>query len=551
MFCPQCGTAQAEGARFCIQCGTGLTAAPEGQATLADLRTMGSATAPGAGEDAYLNALRAAWRDEVITAEERQMLDSLRAVLGLDPTRAAALEQEVQGESTGARREALSVEQLPIGFELDGRYVITRLLGEGGMGAVYRATDKRTRRDYAVKLLAPTLLQEPGALRQLEHEVATAHGLIHSRLCTIFDLKGGNQLPYLVMEYIDGTSLEVLYREGKLLSLARFHEVAAQILEGIEFLHDRGFVHKDLKPSNIMLTTTGEVKLIDFGITRSIREQVARREEGQGVAGTPHFMAPEQLRGEICDRRTDLYALGILFYRLLTNGWPFEAATVDDVTAWHLGPAFTGERVTPVAWRDFFTRSLARDPQDRFQTCYEMRAALRALQAEQAPAVQGQAGGVPEAHLVQHGTSAPATATTGELTRQQVREALRILRGYLPQDDLHVSPNIPERKLRNATRSCGVEDDEQVLALIDATVFGSAKNCLLVGTRGLYCRNDWAGRSAGAHHVGYLELLDTQVRVEGSYEVQIGPGTFFNHSGSSIKGPRVVQILQDLTELFR
>ena len=165
-------------------------------------------------------------------------------------------------------------------------------------------------------------------------------------------------------------------RKGGKLASDEFCHVATQILAGLSYLHDKGVVHLDIKPQNVMVAKTGEVKLTDFGIAKTIKEQLASRDQSQVPMGTLCYMAPEQLRGEVCDLHADVYSLGILFHLLLLGKFPFPTMTREEVVAWHLGPGCTLNGV-PREWCSLLSKCLARKPQDRFSSCAGIAAALR------------------------------------------------------------------------------------------------------------------------------------------------------------------------------
>jgi serine/threonine protein kinase len=273
-------------------------------------------------------------------------------------------------------------------------FLITKRLGEGGMGVVYKATDRDTDVEYAIKVLPPALSADPRALADLKKEVANAQALTHQNLLKINYLKSFGPTTYIVMEYIDGEDLEE-YRRRKAgaLKLDEFRKIAPQILTGLDYLHDRGIVHLDVKPHNIMLTRNGEVKITDYGISRSIKEQLRQGDRQEPPTGTLCYMAPEQLRGgDVLDRRADVYAAGMMFLRLLTEKFPFDLKNHQAITAWHLDPRHQIHSTGTPSLDTVLRKALAVNPSERYSSCQEM---LRALEAGgvlgEAPPVMGAA----------------------------------------------------------------------------------------------------------------------------------------------------------------
>ena len=265
-----------------------------------------------------------------------------------------------------------SLDEMPIGYVLDNRYHVMRPLGRGGMGSIYKVVDKETGSECAVKVLRAELTRSPEAMQNLKREVATASTLTHQNLLRVNHLALRGSAAYILMEFIDGEDLETyLGRKGGCLSEGDFCRLMPQLLAGLDFLHERGIVHLDIKPQNIMVTPAGEVKITDFGISKTIKEQVDAQGR-QPITGTVCFMAPEQLRGERTDRRTDIYALGIMFHFLLSGEFPFPLRSCEEIQAWHLGPSADVSRV-PEKWRPLVGKCLARKAAERFRSCQEIR----------------------------------------------------------------------------------------------------------------------------------------------------------------------------------
>jgi serine/threonine protein kinase/type II secretory pathway pseudopilin PulG len=346
----------------------------------------------------YLEACRMAGRDGVITPQARSMLDVLQKALSIDHAVAQAIEQCALGNVGAQTARVAEFVALKTGTVLDNRYVITHLIGRGGMGAVYKAVDKEIESECAIKVLAPELAASAEAVTSLRREVAIAQKLTHQNLLRVNYLCTNSSPPFLVMEHIDGEDLETYrLRKGGKLSSDDFCHVATQILAGLTYLHDKGVVHLDIKPQNVMVAKTGEVKLTDFGIARTIKEQLASKDQSQVPMGTLCYMAPEQLRGEVCDLHADVYSLGILFHLLLAGKFPFPTTAREDVVAWHLGPEYAPDGV-PREWCRLLRKCLARKPQDRFSSCAEIVASLR---HEESATHDGQAGDEAEADSVE------------------------------------------------------------------------------------------------------------------------------------------------------
>ncbi|MEX2272200.1 MAG: protein kinase [Vicinamibacterales bacterium] len=267
-----------------------------------------------------------------------------------------------------------------------GPYVIHSSLGAGGMGRVYRARDTRLGRDVALKQLSDRSLTSDVARRRVLQEARAAAGLSHPNIATIFDVLDTDDGPTIVMEYVPGESLARYIARGA-LPAARSLEIASQIAGGLVEAHARGIVHRDLKPANIQITPEGKAKILDFGVARltaSDADQgttVTADSKTGRIVGSPAYMAPEQLNGEHADQRSDIYAVGVLLYEMLTGHRPFpsldllgSALAVLKGAARPVGEAAPG---TPPAVSALVKRAMAKDPSDRFQTAGELARELQ------------------------------------------------------------------------------------------------------------------------------------------------------------------------------
>ncbi|HEX3375438.1 MAG TPA: serine/threonine-protein kinase, partial [Candidatus Acidoferrales bacterium] len=210
-----------------------------------------------------------------------------------------------------------------VGTILADRYEIISLLGQGGMGAVYKARDTELDRMVALKLIRPDLASNPEILRRFKQELILARDVTHRNVIRIFDLGQANGIKFITMEYVEGRDLRALLQEKGKVSPDEAVEIVAQICRALESAHSAGVVHRDLKPQNIMLDAKNRVYVMDFGIAHSL-ETPGMTQTG-ALMGTPEYMSPEQAKGSKIDARSDLFAVGIIFYELLTGVSPYKA----------------------------------------------------------------------------------------------------------------------------------------------------------------------------------------------------------------------------------
>jgi eukaryotic-like serine/threonine-protein kinase len=268
-----------------------------------------------------------------------------------------------------------------------GSYTIERRLGAGGMGEVWRARDERLGRDVAIKLLLPHPSNAKEGVRTLQDEARAAGTLNHINVLTVHDVGDHGGAPYLVTECLEGESLRARLGSGA-LSVDASLDIALQAARGLGAAHGHGIVHRDLKPENVFLTWDGRVKILDFGLaTRhdSAPQASASQELTAGttqslVAGTAGYMAPEQVRGEVVDRRADIFALGAVLYEMLTGGRPFSAdstlGTLDAVLTRQPPDLSDANPGVPPALSDLVHRCLAKAPDDRFASAADVESAL-------------------------------------------------------------------------------------------------------------------------------------------------------------------------------
>jgi len=262
-------------------------------------------------------------------------------------------------------------------------------IGEGGMGVVYRAYDEVLHREVALKVVNKDLGLDPSASQNLLHEARASSSLAHPNICTIHEVgETGGEL-YIVMELVEGKSLHVMSGEGGLPpeSVLRY---GVQIASALARAHDRGIIHRDLKTANIVVTADGLVKVLDFGLAKQVGSGIlegptrsfATVQDASSVSGTLPYMAPEILRGEAADGRSDLWALGVVLYELASGRLPFEGRTGFEISSIIMREPQKplGPPVPPGLWATI-QRCLAKEPMQRYQRASEVQAALEAVQS--------------------------------------------------------------------------------------------------------------------------------------------------------------------------
>ncbi|MFG2554702.1 PASTA domain-containing protein [Streptomyces sp. NPDC048581] len=268
---------------------------------------------------------------------------------------------------------------------LGGRYELRLLLGSGGMAEVHLAHDLRLDRSVAVKTLRGDLAHEPALQERFRREAQSTASLNHPAIAAVYDTGedvayGGAQLPYLVMEYVDGTTLRDALYSGPPMTVERALEMTAGVLRALAHSHQHGIVHRDIKPANVMLTWAGDVKVMDFGIARDARD--IGMTQTSVVIGTAQYLSPEQAMGRETDARSDLYSIGCLLYELLTFRTPFTGETPMAVMYQHIQdvprpPSLYNPEVSPQV-DAIVLRALEKDPAYRYQSAEQMLADVEA-----------------------------------------------------------------------------------------------------------------------------------------------------------------------------
>lgn len=307
-----------------------------------------------------------------------------------------------------------------------GRYQIDALIARGGMAEVYSATDLRLGRKVAIKILRSDLARDASFLARFRREAQAAASLNHPSIVAVYDT--GEEvrpdstdevaLPYLVMEYVDGTTVRDLLKRGKRLIPERALEITLGVLDALSYSHKHGIIHRDIKPGNVMITRLGDIKVMDFGIARALADTSATMTSSQTIMGTAQYISPEQAKGGMVDARSDIYSTGVLLYELLTAKPPFTGDSPVSIAYQHVSepptPPSQIESQIPPAMDLVVMKALNKDATLRYQTAEDfMRdvrtAARNAPNLQSAPKLQVDTAPIP---MVKSPRSAPSKTST-------------------------------------------------------------------------------------------------------------------------------------------
>jgi len=261
-----------------------------------------------------------------------------------------------------------------------GQYTIIGLLGEGGMAAVYRARQDSMKRDVAIKVIKTTLIDMEDFHQRFEREAQMVAGLSHAHVLKVFDYGRQGNVLYLVMELLTGGSLASVIKKGP-MQPSEVSRILDQVASALDYAHQKGIIHRDLKPENILLDEVGNAFLSDFGLAKLLNASITLTQSGMAM-GTPSYMSPEQWRSKPLDGRTDVYALGVMVYEMLSGVLPFQGDSVLSMMYLHVNeapPSILLQRPDlPPAVDDVIQKALAKEPEDRFQSVGQFAAAFKA-----------------------------------------------------------------------------------------------------------------------------------------------------------------------------
>jgi eukaryotic-like serine/threonine-protein kinase len=360
MECAACGATALEGSRLCPRCSTNHPS--EARERASSPRAEPAATPSGgaiadgpAPEPSVLSPLEKA-------------LSGLAGVSGV---------AQVAG-GLGALRP---------GDLLGPRYEIVRLLGKGGMGAVYLARDRELGRDVALKLIAPHLATEAGTLERFKREIQLSSIVTHPNVLRVYDLGESDGVKFLTMQYIEGETLADAMRRERPLPIEKALSFFRQMCDALSAAHEKGVLHRDLKPQNVMLDAAGHAYLTDFGLARS--SELSTMTQAGALMGTPQYMSPEQVKGTPVDARSDIFSVGVILYEMLAGALPYSGDTVFELmikrTQAPPRPARELNPAIPAPLQALLERCLAIDPGQRYGSAREILTDLEAGTARPLP----------------------------------------------------------------------------------------------------------------------------------------------------------------------
>ncbi|HXK03307.1 MAG TPA: tetratricopeptide repeat protein [Verrucomicrobiae bacterium] len=361
MTCISCGASNPDSVRFCGQCGRNLAAASQTDATIA-IDSSGSAVAPAPAPRAWAET----------------------GVLSPPPIGSQSIAQGVGPLGPGA-----SLTGLQPGTPF-GRYRIEALLGEGGMGAVYRAHDAELGRTVALKLVRPEFATRPETMKRFKQELLLASKVSHKNILRIHDLGDLDGVKFITMALVEGSDLAALIERSGRLPVDRGVRFAKQLCAALEAAHAEGVVHRDLKPQNILIDSTDTAYVSDFGLAKSLEPEATVMTRTGQILGTPHYMSPEQVEAADVDHRSDLYSLGIIMYEMFTGKMPFPGESMMQLLYQRVNTPPTDPRQSrpdlPEYLANIILKCLERDSAKRYQNAREV---LADLEAERSPAGVG------------------------------------------------------------------------------------------------------------------------------------------------------------------
>ncbi|MBQ7535516.1 MAG: Stk1 family PASTA domain-containing Ser/Thr kinase, partial [Stomatobaculum sp.] len=343
------------------------------------------------------------------------------------------------------------------GVFLQNRYEILELIGSGGMSEVYRARCHKLNRFVAIKLLKKEFCQDEEFVRKFKMEAQAAAGLNHPNIVSIYDVVDEDDLHYIVMELVEGITLKDYITKKGHLDIKETIGIAVQVAQGIGAAHQRGIIHRDVKPQNMILAGDGKVKVADFGIARAVTAQTINSQ----AMGSVHYISPEQARGEFTDARSDIYSLGITMYEMVTGRLPFDGDTAVAVALAHIEesliPPETYNPAIPKSLEQIIIKCAEKEPENRYQ---DIDSVIRDLmQAAEEPDV------------IPQGVSGGLSGDTREINKKELKERLRNAQGSSRRKNSRSRQAKEEKEDENLDHMLKITGIVFAAALIGAVVF--------------------------------------------------------------------------------
>ncbi len=318
-------------------------------------------------------------------------------------------------------------------FDIIGKYKVESVIGQGAMGVVYKGYDPDIERTVAIKMLHAHLVvdqEEGGLITRFKQEAQAAARCLHTNIVTVFDFGIIQQSPYMVMEYVDGIDLRSFLREGAVLTIKQVGDLIIQVLEALDYSHMKGVVHRDIKPANILLLDSGHVKVTDFGVAKLDTSELTNVGD---VIGTPSYMSPEALRGDVVDGRSDLYSTAIVLLELIAGKRPQKHGTY-----WQreeIQELLAVSSILPLqlnrSVEDVLIKALAADPRDRYKSGQEFAATLKALLS-------------PNQVYVPELTDLAATVVQSKITHKQQSPGENTFDSQMSSSQIALSPEVSQ-----------------------------------------------------------------------------------------------------------
>src|SRR5229473_189147 len=399
-----------------------------------------------------------------------------------------------------------------------GKYEVLEIVGRGGMGVVYKAVDPAIGRLVAIKMVTGGFGDDPDLLKRFYREAKSTGSLQHPNIVTVYDLGDQESVPYLVMEFLEGESLEAVIRSRHEMVIAEKLSLLVQVCDGLDYAHRRNVIHRDIKPANIVVTKDGGIKIVDFGIARFGNERFTKT--GQ-VMGSINYMSPEQINGEDTDARTDIYSTGIVLFEFLTGELPFRgkdtSSTLMKILHDPIPPLSLFLRSYPIELDQVVARALAKKRDDRYASIEDFAFDIQRIQEDS------------RRHLiVGYLSTAEACVAQSDWNKakESLRQVLKLDRQHTRANELvrEIQAQLQKQQKRDQLRqlraraeeALGQREWDDALAFLDQAIELDHSNAELIELRDSVRQsktllNDALHRAESANQAGDLEVAKKAV----------------------------------------